>query len=314
MYMISILITAYKEEHTIAKAISTFISGLDDQKIDYEVILGCPDEATYNAALNEVKRLGIEERFVYVKDPGKGKPTGLNMMMDKARGDIWFFGDGDTYFGENVVPIMLPHFKRPKVMAVTGRPLAACKKRNRMDYYANLLADAAHHKRTVDLTENPTGKSLNWVKKRNFFPVSGYLFAMRASDIRVPTDTLVEDAYISYAIHNKGGRIEYEPRAKVYVKYPSNLSDFYKQRKRTVGGFVQLWNYGVVNEQNVTRSFYRELEYAWFPIKYASNIKELWWSLLLYPLRLWLWIKIFWERKVLKKDFSKTWVRIESTK
>jgi cellulose synthase/poly-beta-1,6-N-acetylglucosamine synthase-like glycosyltransferase len=137
---------------------------------------------------------------------------------------------------------------------------------------------------------------------------------MRATKVRAPEDTLVEDAYISYVIHNQGGKIVYAPEAVVYVKYPTNMNDFYKQRKRTVGGFVQLWKYGVVTEETKSRSFWRELEYAWFPLKYAQNLKELLWSFMLYPIRLWLWIRIYWERKVLNKSFFKTWVRVESTK
>lgn len=312
--MISILITAYKESATIARCIATFTNGHQNWQADFEILLACPDPETKAAAAAEVERLGLTNKFTHVPDPGKGKPIALGMLMDKAQGDVWVFGDGDTYFGENVVGKMLPHFANPEVKGVTGRPRSADAKNTMMGYYGNLLADAAHHKRNVDLTTTPQGLSAKFVPRRKFFPMSGYLYAIKKTDLRPPADCLVEDAYISYVIYNAGGRIEYEPQAEVFVKYPKSLSDYFKQKNRSAGGYIQLWQYGVVNPQTKSRSFWRELEYFWFPFAYAQNLRELVWSTLLYPIRLWMWLQIFWQRKVQKKDFVKTWVRVESTK
>lgn len=313
--MVSILLTAWREEGSIDKVIKCICdpeySGISN---DYELILGCPDEETYQAALNTVKELGIEDKFVYVKDPKKGKPLALNMMMDQAKGDIYIFTDGDVWFEKDAVKYLMKHLENPEVFAVTGRPISADSENNMMGYFGHLLSDAAHHKRSIDLTTEPAGKSLAFVKKRLFFPVSGYIYATRKFEHRFPDDCLVDDAYISYVIFNEGKRIVYEPKAIVYVKYPTTLSDYFKQKKRSVGGYMQLWKYGVIKPETKTRTFWRELEYFWFPIKYAKNFKQLIWSILLYPIRLWLWIEIYWERKILNKDFEKTWVRIESTK
>jgi cellulose synthase/poly-beta-1,6-N-acetylglucosamine synthase-like glycosyltransferase len=316
---ISLIITAFKEENTIAKCISsladTKYSGVDK---NFELILVAPDEGTHKVALEEVKRLGIEDKFIEIYDPGekegKGKPTALNMALKKATGEILVFTDGDVYFGQNAVSNLIKHFEKEEVVLVTGRPRSDDKRDNMMGYFGHLLSDAAHHKRTIDLTDNPVGKSLQIIKKRAFFPVSGYIYAMRKNDILFPEDCLVDDAFISYAVFNAGGRIEYEPEAEAFIKYATNLNDYYKQKKRSTGGFVQLWEYGVVKPETKTRSFGRELEYIWFPIRYSRNIREFFWSILLYPIRLWLWVMIYWERKIVKKDFVKTWVRIESTK
>jgi cellulose synthase/poly-beta-1,6-N-acetylglucosamine synthase-like glycosyltransferase len=184
-----------------------------------------------------------------------------------------------------------------------------------LSYWGGLLADAAHHKRNIDLTEHPVGLSTKIVPKRKFFPISGYGALIRNIDeLELPKDCLVDDAYISYLIYNLGYRISYAPEAKVLVKYPKTLSDYFLQKKRSVGGYIQLWNYGVVKPETKTRSFWRELEYAWFPIKYAQSLQQLVWSLMMYPTRFWLWLQIYWERKFNEKEFNETWVRIESTK
>jgi cellulose synthase/poly-beta-1,6-N-acetylglucosamine synthase-like glycosyltransferase len=314
--MISILSTAMREAKTIGRGLETLIKGYDGE---YEVLVSIPDEETFEALISKAKELGIENRIkrssVSLDGKPKGKPFELNTLMDEAKGDIWICADiGDSYFGENAINKLLKHFENPETFAVTGRPESADSKNNMMGYFGHLLADAAHHKRTVDLTENPAGRGLSFVKKRPFFPVSGYLFAMRKNDIRAPKDALAEDGYYSYVIFNEGRKIEYEPEAIVYVKYATNLADYFKQKKRSTGGYMQLWQYGIVKAETKTRTFWRELEYFWFPIKYAQNLIQFFWSLMLYPIRLWLWLQIYWERKVVKKDFVRTWVRIESTK
>lgn len=309
--MISILLTAWKEERTIGKCIETLMNGFSGE---FELILGCPDEGTYNAAMVKATEMGIQDRIILFRDEGKGKPRALNEMMQRARGEFWVFGDGDVYFGENVINKLLAAFADPQVMAVTGRPRSADSKSTMMGYFGNLLADAAHHKRTIDLTENPQGRGKLFVKKRPFFPVSGYLHAMRSTTIRLADDTLVDDAYLSYEVHRQGGKIAYVPDAEVFVHYPTTLSDYFKQKKRSVGGYLQLWKYGFVTKQTNTRSFWRELEYFWFPLTYAKNLRELLWSLALYPIRTYLWLVIFWERRIRNKSFERTWVRIESTK
>lgn len=313
---ISILLAAWKEEKTAPIAMETFIQGYD--KDDYEIIWAIADTPTKEAVLKKAKELKIEDKVIisdFVKDEKpKGKPNELNYIMDMAKGDIWFFGDGDVEYESGNINKILKHFENPEISAVTGRPVSKDKKNNMMGYFGHLLADAAHHKRMIDLTDSPEGTSTKLVKKRPFFPVSGYLFAMRATDIRAPKDTLVEDAYFSYEVHNRGGKIGYEPNALVYVNYPKNLTDYFKQKKRSAGGYVQLWKYGVVKPETKTRSFWREMEYFWFPIKYAKSPKQFIWSLGLYPIRLWQWIIIHWEQKVKKKSFLETWTRIESTK
>jgi cellulose synthase/poly-beta-1,6-N-acetylglucosamine synthase-like glycosyltransferase len=320
--MLSIIITAYKEETTIAKAIENIVnekfSGLGRGNIDaqWELIVVAPDDATKSAARQEIESLGVPtNRFSILTDKCEGKPKALNMCFQQAKGDWLLLTDGDVYFGENAVTNLVKTAESDdKIGGVSGRPVSAQGKNTMFEYWGALLADAADHKRKIDLTEEAVGKSKLIVKKREFFPLSGYAMLVRNIGTNLPEDVLIDDAYISYVLHNEGYKLVYEPEAKVFVKYPTTISDFLKQKKRSTGGYVQLWKYGVVQDKTKSRSFWRELEYFWFPIKYAKNLEQMWWSLMLYPTRLWLWFKIYWERKIVKKDFTKTWVRVETTK
>jgi len=312
---LSVIITAWKEEKTIGKALNSIISSeYNDFKDIFEVLIVCPDEETWNNALRKAKELKFNNIY-RVKDKKKGKPSALNLAFKKAKGDILLLTDGDVYFGKNVLSKLISHFENKQVGGVTGRPISVYPRNNFMNYMGNLLADAAHHKRMITMNPFVTGKSLRIVsKKPGFFVLSGYISVIRNFKFTIPEDCLIEDAYMSYVLHNKGYILEYDPTAIVYVKYAQNLRDWFKQKLRSVGGYVQLWEYNIITPKTKVRDFGKELEYFWFPLKYAKSIKELFWSLLIYPIRLYLWILIFIERRILHKDFVKTWVRVESTK
>src|SRR5688500_13717418 len=122
---ISVIITAFKEETTIGKAIECICnSNYSGIPTDFELILACPDEGSHLAALKKVKEMGIEDKYIWIQDPGKlegkGKPTGLNLAINQAKGDILIFTDGDVYFGRDAVTELVKPFEDSEVQLVTG--------------------------------------------------------------------------------------------------------------------------------------------------------------------------------------------------
>ncbi len=312
--MISIIITSWKEPKTIGKCIKCIAdkkySGLKD---NFEIIQLSPDKETLDAGMHMAEKLGLSKReFIQIQDPRKGKPSALKLAFKKAKGDIWILTDGDTYFGKNAVKYLLEPFRNKKVGGVSGRPVAVNKRDNMMGYWGHLLSDAAHHRRITTMNKK---EGNYYLSNQEFFPMSGYIMAVRNLDLNIPSNVLSDDAYMSYSIRNMGMEIAYAPLAVCYVKYANNLSDYYKQKVRSLGGFIQLKELGVFKKDKQSRSFTIELKYASFVLKYAKNLREFIWSLVLFPVRLITWVKIFWERIVLKKDMPKTgWERIQSTK
>jgi cellulose synthase/poly-beta-1,6-N-acetylglucosamine synthase-like glycosyltransferase len=312
---LTVIITAYNEPDTIGKAINCVCDPeYSGYKEKINLITVIPDKKTNENAKVAIKKYK-NVNWVRLIDPKKGKPTALNMALKRAKGEIIILTDGDVYLGKYAIKSLFDAFKNNKVMGATGRPVSIDSKLTFFGYISNLLADAAHHKRLSTLKGIRSGKSRVFVgSKSNFFVLSGYALAMRNFQILLPEDTLVDDAYLSYVLLSKGGKLEYVPDAKVYVKYPSNLKDWYLQKLRAVGGYVQLWKYNVISKDTKVRNFWKELQYFWFPIKYSKNIKELLWSLALYPLRLVLWVIVFYQQKIRHKSFDEVWIRIESTK
>jgi cellulose synthase/poly-beta-1,6-N-acetylglucosamine synthase-like glycosyltransferase len=128
----------------------------------------------------------------------------------------------------------------------------------------------------------------------------------------MPEDTLSDDAYNSHLVKNKGYRIDYSENSLVFIKYPSSFSDWIKQKKRSAGGYNQI-KY-IFKEKHIDRSLTKESAGIFQVLKYPKTPREFLWTIELVFARIYLWMLIFWDINIKKKEFSKVWVRIESTK
>jgi len=290
--MISIIITSYKEPKTIGRAIEAVLNNKIKEK--HEIIVAAPDKETA-AVIKKYKQVK------YFKDKGLGKSNALNQLFNKAKGDILILTDGDVFISPNAIKEITNAFKDKKVGCVSGRPIASNDKNTMLGYFNHLLLDAGAHEIRNKL--NQQGK---------FLECTGYLFAFRNKVKDIPTD-VAEDAYIPYILWKEGYKIKYIPKAKVFVRYPNNIKDFIKQRVRTAKSHETLRKY-IENFPRV-KSFWNEIKMGTIKaITYAKNIKEFIWRLCLFPIRLYIWILVFIERKIKKEEYTDAWERIESTK
>ena len=291
--MLSIIITSYNEPQTIGRAIESFLN--QDIKDKFEILVVAPDIETGEIAKQYSKTK-------WIKDKREGKPAALNLAIKEAKGEFLIFTDGDVFVSQDSVEQLLKPFKDPTVGIVSGRPISLNTRKTMLGYWSHLLTDEGAHTTRLDRTNN-----------KQFIVVSGYLFAMRNIINRVPEDVLSEDAIISHTIWQKGYFTDYAPNAKVYVKYPNTFADWILQKKRSAGGYQQIKNH--FRNPPRMRSLTREIMHGWYkPLIYAKNPKELIYSLLLYPARLYLWFVIFKDINIKKVNILDIWKPIESTK
>tara|TARA_Y100000310_G_scaffold342413_1_gene445581 strand:+ start:9670 stop:10557 length:888 start_codon:yes stop_codon:yes gene_type:complete len=295
--MISTIITAYKEEKTIGKAIESILN--QKTKENMEIIVVCPDKPTADAARKYQNR---NKNIRILKDPKMGKPVALNIAFKKAKGDILILTDGDVYIGKNAVNELINPFKNKKIGAVSGRPISSISRNTMLGYWSHLLTDLGAHNTRLKLA-----------KRGKFIVCSGYLYAIRAGIVKnIPSNSLSDDAIISHLIAQKGYKITYAPKAEVYVKYPTTFKDWITQKKRSTGGYNQIKE--LTGSTIRMRSFTKEALGIFKLFNYPKNIKEIVWTKILILARLYLWVRIFIDLKLRKEAFSKTWKRIESTK
>jgi len=288
--MISIIITSFNEPH-LERAINSILN----QKINYkhEIIIAAPDK--------EAEKLTKKYKIKYFKDPEKGKSYALNLLLKKVKSEILILTDGDVYLGNNSINEILELFKDPLMGVATGRPMPEETRENKYGYFANLLFYGAHKIRKKLFNE------------KKFLECSGYLFAFRNNVIKNFPSDVAEDTIIPYLFWKEGYKVGYAEKALVYVKNPDNIKDWIKQKKRTAKGHETLKKY-YSNFPRV-KSFLNEIKYGLFwALSYPLTVREMFWTIQLFFVRIYMWITTLIESKLLKKDYKDAWEKVQSTK
>lgn len=294
--MLSIVITAYREPNTIGRAIEAFLAQALPE--DHELLVLCPDEET--SAVVAQYAAG-HDRVRHVRDRGRGKPAAVNLALSEASGDVLVLSDGDVYVGNEALQALLEPLKDPQVGIVSGRPVSLSPRDTMLGYWSHVLVDAGAHRQRLLRAERGA-----------FLECSGYLYAFRRELVSpVPEDALAEDGLISQMVWEQGFRTAYAPQAEVFVKYPTSFRDWVRQKTRTSGGYAQSYAKGTSG----IKSFRSEaIHGAWAALRYARNARELWWTVLLFAARLYVWLRVWIDVRFRNKPFADIWQRVESTK
>jgi len=308
MLSVSVIVTSSHEPQTIGWALKAILEQNSPQI--KEILVVAPDEGTLSAAKESTTE---NAKVKFLKDSGKGKPAALNLALRQAQGDILVLTDGDVY----VAPKALSHLLRPfsdiQVGGSCGRPIPTNRRDTMFGFWSHFLTEAAHQIR------------LDRSRKGQFLELSGYLLAIRKSIISpvrlaspaeqgvageaIPPNTLADDLYLSHLIAKSGFKTVYTPDAKVLVNYPTNLSDWFKQKKRSA---FEYWQNNYSSGQKM-RTPSGEVFYGLkFAVTYPKNFQEIFWLKLLFWARTFLWLQIFFLK--LTHSQKNLWVQVKSTK
>ena len=242
-----------------------------------------------------------DKKVNVIQDKGEGKPQALNLALKNIKEEIILLTDGDVWLDKNALKEIMKLFEKTgfdKTGLITGKVISLNNRNTMLGFWSHFLVFAANSMR----------EEKN--KKGEYFEGTGYLMAVRKSLIgKIPKDIFSEDGYISYMVYTKGYKIRYTDKAKVYVKYPTTISDWLKQKRRSAGGYTQ--KYIIVK----TRSFKKEaIGGIKLFFKYPKNLKEYYYLICLFLMRIYLWLVIAVDIRIRKLKFKDIWVRVESTK
>ncbi len=286
--MIDIIITSYKEIDSTIKCIDSFLN----QKIKepFRISVIDPFQET-----EKVLKKKYKNKINFFLDPGEGKSYALNIFLEKIysqnKNDIIIFTDGDVYVSENSVAEILNAFKNEKVGCVTGKPVVLDSRENKFGFWSHLVFDGIHKVRERLSDEE------------KFFECSGYLFAIRNGVLKgFPLD-VSEDSIIPFLFWKNGYKIKYLPKAEVYVLNNYNWKKWKKQKIRNIKGHENL--NVVAPEMPRTKSFFNEIkEGTFFALFYPKNIKEFYWTILLFGARLHIYLKSFYDIKIRRRKYE----------
>lgn len=280
-FLVTVGIPAFREP-LIGRCLKSILA----ERVKKEVIVITPDEAT------AVIARGFRGVKVVLEKSRRGKPAAVNEIISRARGDVIVLTDADMFVKKGSLSKLVSHFADKRVSVTCARPFNV-NHVGMFGFFGDMLYDIIHKKRLS-----------------GFNHLSTNLCAFRRGVVRsIPNESLVDD-YVIGLLAQKHGRFIYEPGAVVYAKFPSNASDFIKQRVRTFAGYMQVRDWF----GDSSRSFLNEARGASSVFSYIKSPKHLFWIAILVLLRVYAWLKAYITYKFLKRDLKTVWTAAESTK
>lgn len=298
--MISIIVTAYEDPNSTKECIKRLLHQKNFHE-KFELIGTSPDEPTKKVIMDYKKKYPKIVKYVQ-QEYGSGKNRLMNKVLKVVKGDILVWTDGNKFMEEDSISLILEPFKDSRVGLAGGRPTPMNDRNTMLGYWAHLLTNAAS--RAKEIT----------AKKGGVIEQTANIMAFRKGLIKeIPLD-VSEDAYISHIIARKGYKNIYVKNAKVLVTYPRTFNDWIKQKVRSIKSHETLDKY-IDKKKDKMKSFSNEVFYGiYLSLSYPKNIKEFFWTLMLYPARLYIWMRAFYEIKIKKDNYNPHWSRSESTK
>jgi len=221
---LTLLIAAYNEQDCIEEKILNSLS-LDYPK-NLIKILFITDGSTDNT--NQI--IQKFPKIVLLFEKGrKGKIAATKRAMECIDSEIVVFSDANTTINSDALLKIVKHYNNPKVGGV------ACEKKVRVKDIDNASG---------------AGEGFYWryesfLKQQDsdFYSVvgaAGELFSIRTNlFVPIPSDTIIEDFYMTMKIAQSGYVIKYEPQAYAIEDPSFSVAEEYKRKTRIAAGGIQ---------------------------------------------------------------------------
>jgi cellulose synthase/poly-beta-1,6-N-acetylglucosamine synthase-like glycosyltransferase len=221
---ITMIVPVYNEEDHLAEKVRNIAE--TNYPADRVQVIFVSDGSTdrSNQILSRINQARVE---VILKERG-GKPTALNLAVERAKNPILVFSDGSTLFEGNAIRKLVRHFSNPKVGAVCGA----------LKFAANDESQQTEgvywkYESMLRLMESRLGATLT---------ASGAIYALR-HDAWIPLspNTVLDDLVTTLNVRKQGYRVLYDPEAVALDFAASSVKGEFARRVRiAMGSFRSL--------------------------------------------------------------------------
>lgn len=228
----SVVIAAYNEEKVIARTIQALLAS-DYPALEVLVV----DDGSKDDTAGVVERtFGDEPRVRLLRKENGGKASALNLGIESASGTVLIGLDADTLFAPDTVSKLVRHFVDPSVGAVAGNIQVG----NQVNRLARWQA--------LEYTTSQNFDRRAYALLNAIPVIPGCVGAWRTETVRAAglyqTDTLAEDADLTWRVRMAGGRLLCDNEALAFTEAPERVSELLKQRFRWTFGTLQvLWKH-----------------------------------------------------------------------
>jgi biofilm PGA synthesis N-glycosyltransferase PgaC len=222
---ISIGICAYNEQQNIAHLLNNLLTeqNLNQDSEILVVCSGCTDSTP-----EVVKRFADKDRRIrlIIEEERLGKSSAINIILEMYRGDFVFLIPADVIPAKSALSVMVDKISADSQIGVLGGSPIPVNSEDGFSGYLSHLMWRIH---------NQTLKYLDNLNLGNH--ASGEFMVLRSGIVeKIPVDVVNDDAYIAVEASMNGCKVKYCDEAKVYIKAPSNIPDYIRQRRRVVYG------------------------------------------------------------------------------
>jgi len=249
---VTLLVAAYNEADFIEDKIKNSLAfNYPKEKMHYLFVSDGSDDETPELIMkySEIQLFHQPER--------KGKIVAVNRVMPYVKTPIVVFTDANTFVNKDAILNIVRHYEDKKVGVVSGEKRIEVKEK-----------DAA----------SGAGEGFYWkyesaLKKMDselysVVGAAGELFSIRTELFEpVPTDTVVEDFYMTLSIAKRGYRIVYEPDAFAVEGPSASVQEELKRKIRIAAGGLQAvsrltdllnpFKYGLLSFQYISHRVFR---------------------------------------------------------
>jgi cellulose synthase/poly-beta-1,6-N-acetylglucosamine synthase-like glycosyltransferase len=219
-WSVSVIVVFRNAESLIEKKIQNFLT-IDYPKEKIELIL--VSDGSSDHSLDVIQPYLSPFIRLFHSSDHKGKAYGLNLGVEKSKGDILVFCDADSILEQGTVKILLKYFSDPAIGGVCGQRM--------------ITEEVSHIKsgQKKYIAWDSLIKSLEVKCGLSITSHDGKLYAIRKQLFQPVPDGVTDDAYISLSVIGQNFRFVFDPEAKAVIKTPSrNERHELKRRARIV--------------------------------------------------------------------------------
>lgn len=249
---VTLLVAAYNEEDYIDEKIKNSLSLLyPKQKLKFLFITDGSDDNTPNI----IKKY---ETIKLMHEPArKGKIAAVERAMPFVASEIVVFTDANTMLNPKAIYNMVRHYQDSNVGAIAGEKRILVEDKDN----ASSAGEGFYWQYESKLKA--------WDSELySVVGAAGELFSIRKSLFEpVPSDTLIEDFYLTLTIAKKGYRVIYEPEAYALEGPSASVKDELKRKIRIAAGGIQaivrlksllnVFKYGILSFQYISHRVLR---------------------------------------------------------
>ncbi len=227
--MVTFVVAAYNEEDWIDGKIKNCLDfNYPKDKIEFLFVTDGSSDNTPDRVKSYNYPAGVKWNL-YHSDERKGKIAAVERIMEFVKTPITIYTDANTMVNAMAIRKIVAHYKNPKVGAVAGEKRVSMEEEDS----ANSAGEGFYWKYESTLKK--------WDSELySVVGAAGELFSLRTELYQaVPSDTVIEDFYMTLKIAMQGYKVRYESGAYAVESASASVAEELKRKIRISAGGLQ---------------------------------------------------------------------------